>query len=65
MASVMSDRMSKKKMFAKHHGMKTFPYWVARYIHDLVFYLPISFTVASMVSQFDPHMKLAPTLVFL
>ena len=45
--------------------MKRVSFWIARYVHDLIFYLPISFMVASMVSQYDTHMELAPTLVFL
>lgn len=40
-------------------------YWLARYLHDLVFYLPISYVVSKMIVRFDDYMEYASTVVML
>ena len=63
--SLMRERISQRKHFQEYHGQSKLAYWLARFVHDLVFYLPISLVGARMMNKFEPQMLMAPRLVIL
>ena len=56
----MQERKSQRKHFQEYHGQSKMAYWLARFAHDLVFYLPISLVASIMMHTFEPQMVLAP-----
>ena len=63
-AKVVSDRVSLRKQFWEAHGLSKFAYWAAQYLHDLIFYLPLSIVVSLLISKFDYNMEYAARVVF-
>lgn len=46
------------------HGTKKLGYWLTKYVHDLLWYLPVTLAAQKMLETFDPHMEFAPRVVF-
>ena len=65
MMQVLQERVSTRKHFNEHHGQSKLAYWLARYFHDLIFYIPITYVASKMIEKYDPHMEMAPDVVFL
>ena len=38
---------------------------MAKFFHDLIFFIPISLVAREMINQFDSHMEIAPTTLAL
>ena len=51
--SVMRERLSQRKHFQEYHGQSKAAYWLARFVHDLVFYLPIAIVASIMMHTYD------------
>ena len=47
--SVMRDRTSYRKHYQEHHGQSKLAYWLARFFHDIIFYIPISFIAIVLI----------------
>mmetsp|Transcript_6767 Transcript_6767/g.9291 ORF Transcript_6767/g.9291 Transcript_6767/m.9291 type:complete len:146 (-) Transcript_6767:2264-2701(-) len=62
---LVRERTSERKLFLESHGQSKFSYWLARYAHDIVFYLPISFMAIAMITMYEPEMKQASASIFL
>jgi len=60
----MRDRTSQRKNFMESHGTKKLGYWLTKYVHDLLWYLPVTLAAQKMLETFDPHMEFAPRVVF-
>jgi len=43
MVQVLQERVSTRKHYNEHHGQGKLAYWMARYFHDLIFYIPITY----------------------
>lgn len=51
--SVMRERLSERKLFLESHGQSKCSYWVARFLHDIVFFLPISIVANYLISKYE------------
>ena len=58
------DRTSQRKNFMASHGTSILAYWLIRYIHDLLWYIPITLVAQKMLETFEPHMEYGPRVVF-
>lgn len=58
--TLMRERISQRKHFMQYHGQSKMAYWLARFVHDLVFYLPVSLVGVGMMNKFEPQMVMAP-----
>jgi hypothetical protein len=38
---------------------------MARYFHDLIFFIPITYMATKMITDYDAHMEMAPDVLFL
>ena len=65
LVQVMRERTSQRKSFSESHGQSKFAYWLARYTHDLLFFLPVGLVALSMFKTYDPQMVTAPKIVLL
>ena len=61
----MRERNSQRKRFLESHGQSKLIYWLTRYLLDIVFYLPVSFTGIRMISIYEPQMEAASRSVFI
>ena len=50
----MRDRVSGRKHYFESHGQSKLAYWLARFAHDIVFYVPVSFAAVYLMKKFDP-----------
>ena len=65
---LMRERTSLRKQFLEMHGQSKFFYWIARYLHDLVFYLPVSLVIVRHIETYETQLtaeKAAPRSVML
>ena len=63
--NLIRERTSERKMFLQSHGQSQVAYWVSRYIHDIVFYLPISVVAIYLISVYETQMDAAALSVAL
>ena len=52
--NVMRDRTSGRKHYLESHGQSKLAYWLARFAHDIVFYVPICLVTVYLMNKFDP-----------
>ena len=62
---VMKDRISYRKHYQEHHRQSKLAYWIARFFHDVVYYIPISLMALLMIATYDDHMVMAPKCIML
>ena len=62
---VIRDLTSTRKHYQQHHRQSKLAYWIARFFHDIVFYVPISYAALKMIEIFDDHLIMAPTCIVL
>ena len=65
MLSLMRERNSMRKKYLESHGQSKASYWLARYGHDLFFYLPTAFIARILLKKFESNMIAAPSSVLL
>ena len=65
LVSAMRDRTSGRKHFQEQHGQRKLAYWVAKFCHDFIFYLPVAWAANTMIGRYDDYMEYAPTTVAL
>ena len=61
----MRDRLSQRKHYQEQHGQSKTAYWLAKFAHDLIFYVPISLMAVEMIKLYDPNMEVAQLTVLL
>lgn len=49
----MRERTSGKKHFFESHGQSKLAYWLAKFVHDIIFYVPIAIVTAILIEKFD------------
>ena len=57
---LMRDRTSGRKHYLESHGQSKLAYWLARFVHDILFFVPVSLVTIYLINKFDSHMELAP-----
>ena len=55
----MRDRTSGRKHYFESHGQSKLAYWLAKFAHDVFFYVPISIVSVYLIDKFDPQMEQA------
>lgn len=61
----MRDLQSERKHYQESQGQSAVAYWMAKFFHDLILFIPISLVALEMINQYDPHMEIAPTTLLL
>lgn len=65
LVSAMRDRISLRKHYQEHHGQSKLAYWIAKFCHDFLFYVPVSLVAVQMIKNYDPFMEMAQTTVMI
>ena len=55
----LRDRTSGRKHYFESHGQSKLAYWLAKFAHDIVFYVPICVVSIYLINKFDPQMEQA------
>ena len=61
----MRDLQSERKHYQESQGQSVAAYWMAKFFHDLIFFIPMSLVALEMINQFDPHLETAPKTLLL
>ena len=61
---LIRERTSERKLFLEAHGQSKCSYWMARYVQDCVFYLPISVVATFLIRRYETNMEAAPVSIF-
>lgn len=56
---LIRERVSERKLFLQSHGQSKCMYWFTRYLHDILFYLPVSAVAVYLIVTYEPEMELA------
>ena len=52
-SQIIRERTSERKLFLESHGQSQFSYWMARYLNDLIFYLPVSLVANYLIGTYE------------
>ena len=63
--NLMRDRTSGRKHYLESHGQSKLAYWLARFAHDIIFYIPVCLIVVYLINKFDSHMEMAARSIFI
>ena len=63
--SLMRDRTSGRKHYFESLGQSKLAYWLARFAHDIVFYVPVCLIAIYLIRKFDPEMQQAERSIML